>query len=143
MILPAAIHPSAPLLPECSPRALPWLGGCITFTLPICPSLIHSCCGGRYLYHRFLPYGPVPFFRFGGGRPFHKVQFLVWDLLEVSTVCCLIFSLRVFLRVWLAVLSFPGCSLRLVCSSFTTMLPSGSIWSLRPLRALLAALFLV
>jgi hypothetical protein len=59
-----------------------------------------------------------------GGRPLHKVQFLVWDLLEIFTVCCQIFSLGVFLRVLLAVLSFLGCSLRLVCSSFTPMLHS-------------------
>jgi hypothetical protein len=44
------------------------------------------------------------FFRFGGGRPLHSVQFLICcNLLEVSTTCFGIFSLRIsymsFLRV--------------------------------------------
>jgi hypothetical protein len=53
----------------------------IAFTLHIHPSHIHSLWGGRHFYITGSSYPCSFFFRFGGGRPLHKVQSAILHIL--------------------------------------------------------------
>jgi hypothetical protein len=126
-----AIHPpplSRVLIPSCSVLDFQSVQVLIIiqrFSFPFFSnSLTHSSCWRPVILHYWLLLCARSLFRFGGGRPLHKVQYLVVsNPLETP-----ISNLRAFLMVLLNSLFCHRCSLRPL--SLNPLLHSGPFHSL-------------
>jgi hypothetical protein len=80
-------------------------------------------CESVQVYHHHLPVGAAKsaqcthmygsytvchlFFSFGGGRPLHNVQSLIFSLMDVPTICIVTSSSTVFLKILPSVVLLP------------------------------------
>jgi hypothetical protein len=134
---------------------------------PLIPSSSHVGCQSVHVYQHHLPppgaakssksgecsyiYSSYSvchlFFCFGGGRPLHNVQLLIFhNLMEVWTVCFAISSSMVFLKILPNVLSFLRHSCSFNSQSLILLMHSGCakhlFLSLHPFKVSLATLSL-
>jgi hypothetical protein len=83
-----------------------------SLSLTLSHSHSHSCWGDRCFYITGSSSVPCSFFRFGGGRPLHRVHFLIFrNQLKVPTTCFAIFPLIILYRAFLRVHPLSRCDL--------------------------------